>query len=931
MSEKLVYVGDLKRLYRMNRRRLFFFGASITIIVGVLLCLREPKYHLSASFKEAMTKESTSSSLITSLIRESSSSNLSASAISIMSSRFLLEEAGKKLGLQVKMMQLSLGEKILSRLTENLLTEIGLRVSDQPEFIWRDVRYLGEKRIVLPLKMISQKEFILGNERGKVGVPITSYGFTGTLVSAPIFQKECQVKIFPTEEMVKKIRSRLRIKASKKDLSMIDLHYFSRNRYQGMEFLNHLMGIYKKYLRNENERVASAQLSFLNTRQEELTSRFDHMLKDHADYLKQNIGDRGFVGLNQEVISLRGRKKELEEKVFEVELEEKEWQEESSPFGQRSQEKKREMVGLKKQRDALDLSILFRRPKKRRLSPRFNEDHTAKLLEKLDTMEWEEVASLEGDHEELDRIKRIAQFPRFISLDSLLNEKREHLTALKQGIAALEKEKSSFPNLGHYIDMMRLKKDTYEKNLFAHAASFADFEGIDLETARKLHLEYSQEMNRSGIRKKQLLHVLHEMKKEEFEISSLCTVLDDPISHKLIQEAVQIKGTLADLETITTKEELRYQVQLARSSESLKQHTLQLVKLTHCQLGMLQEKMERLQEVMVDLLNQDIALVEKQLQEEKRQRLSQLSKEKQYIKDKIQENQSAMQLIPERWLRENMLNVKSELNLGMIEGMSKLVESKNAEHHLRQIESKPIDIAYLPIKPQRGFYLIIALFCGVLSMAAHFGILLFRRMDRGLPVSFETLKELGENVLGKIDLSRISDHLETDEEMLEIVRKGLNTSDDHLAIIGSGAQKIGHLVAQLVALEENSVLLVDSTFCESSKHGLWEYLDKEKGPCPIQKLGGYDLVEMGSSSRYGRETLRQKRFIEFIEKQEESYDRIILATSASSISSEAACFKDFAPNLMIIIENETLHDISDYLIWKNGTGKSLSFLCANGM
>jgi hypothetical protein len=84
-----------------------------------------------------------------------------------------------------------------------------------------------------------------------------------------------------------------------------------------------MMSAYQSYLKQENEELSDAQLAYLERRQDELSSKLDRVLQDQAAYLKENLGESGFIGLKEEVEMLAVPKEAYTTRLFDLEMEER--------------------------------------------------------------------------------------------------------------------------------------------------------------------------------------------------------------------------------------------------------------------------------------------------------------------------------------------------------------------------------------------------------------------------------------------------------------------------------------------------------------------------------------------------------------------------------------------------------------------------------
>jgi hypothetical protein len=137
------------------------------------------------------------------------------------------------------------------------------------------------------------------------------------------------------------------------------------------------------------------------------------------------------------------------------------------------------------------------------------------------------------------------------------------------------------------------------------------------------------------------------------------------------------------------------------------------------------------------------ALVEEKLLSLQTTCLDLIKKEKSLIQEKLKELTAKMEGLPEKWKRESHLQFTKELSMGIIEGISKVVESKNLTHNLFHVDSKPIDRATAPLVPVPSFLFLFSVGGGVLGASLLFLAYLAQGLVSGFPLSFESLKFYG--------------------------------------------------------------------------------------------------------------------------------------------------------------------------------------------
>ena len=128
-----------------------------------------------------------------------------------------------------------------------------------------------------------------------------------------------------------------------------------------------------------------------------------------------------------------------------------------------------------------------------------------------------------------------------------------------------------------------------------------------------------------------------------------------------------------------------------------------------------------------------------------------LELERSLLENKIQEIESELELIPDQWLKQHRLELSSKMNLHMLDNMTRMVESKNIEDKLHQVQSKPIDLAYAPLRPLPPRLKVFALIGAFIGLILGLVLVLMLDFIRGFPLSLKNLQLQGRKVCGKGD------------------------------------------------------------------------------------------------------------------------------------------------------------------------------------
>ncbi|MBS0629615.1 MAG: hypothetical protein JSS30_05245 [Verrucomicrobia bacterium] len=331
-------------------------------------------------------------------------------------------------------------------------------------------------------------------------------------------------------------------------------------------------------------------------------------------------------------------------------------------------------------------------------------EHEQLALQQLDYLQKRKEQLGSDFHQALDEHTTYLQKEGALNLAQALEtltEPKEQYTAKQQQLD-LELKKWKDPQLTASLDL---------------PPTFTEFTGLTLETAERLHQNYAQE-HEQQITQIASLQTFSD-KIDQCQLSTLSQILTDEVSQKIIQQATQLSLQLADEANYSEKELHRLRDALSTQKKFLQEHILKKIDLLHTQLALTQQKMNHLKHVALDLIK----------------------KEKSLIEEKLGEINTKMETLPQKWRLENELKFKKELMMQIIEGVTKLSESKVVNHHLFHIASKPLDLADAPPTPQPTHPF---LYSTIASLLSSFFFILFSFLQavlRGLPISPDYLRD----------------------------------------------------------------------------------------------------------------------------------------------------------------------------------------------
>ncbi len=901
--ERYLLFSDVKAIFLRVRRQVFWVASILALLTFFYFFRIQPVYEIKATFKEGgLSQADTSGGFTSQFFRGFGLGKHEGTAVGLMKSRNLLQGVAESVGLQASVADKGLRLSIRENMMDNLAILCNRKIPDTDPFLFQDVNYLGSESVQHSLTFSSMDTFTIDDKyEGIIGEPLSFDGVTLTLIQIPDhfkFSKEYSLTITPIREWIDHLCESIDIESSKDDPSILELSYYHRNQQAGKRVLNTLMSQFKTYLIEENQRVADAQCDYLGNRKQEIIAISHKSLQSYVDYLKENIGDEGYFDFDQEGRALSQSKQSIIDALFNIDFELSQLGRKNrdalmrhSPFSQEYSQLRGEFFALKKERNSIDTA----------------------LLEQGDLLE-------QGPF--FIHTRSFVKEPHFAAAEELCQlrkEKEEIHNALQREVD----EEDLGPLFENKLRMISLREKILQEHMIHPNEEREGFQGMDLTTARTVFYEYSKTLNELEVTIKQLNYLHNEMKKGQFEISALCTVLVDPMSQKMVKEASDLTHQIRDNANVTERDRSRYQGMLDRKKEDLSYHLSHCIELKRLHAELLEGKRLDLQQEISHLLSQEMSILESQMNECLDKHAVHLGKEKAFYEAQIEGITEQIGKLPDKWLYEKEFEASSHLNMNMMKGIVQLVESKNIDHQLSQIESRPLDRAYAMLKPKSTLALLFAFLVGGTSAVMTFGCFLARELSRGMPLSLESLRFRNRVVAGclhnfdsKSSLSAITD--DSLEVLRKIVSKLLLRRGIAAGLLQNHSSDYSTQLAELLAKHGMRSLIITMDCHESSlkvdDSDLIDYWDNTVDN-PIHKRKHFDTVSLGKGDRYGVEFLKSEPFLTFLDKMKCKYDYLLLCSQALLTSMEAKEYTAFVEVLVLTVDSETIEELDGYFTW----------------
>ncbi|MCI5051558.1 MAG: hypothetical protein MRY21_00295 [Simkaniaceae bacterium] len=415
-------------------------------------------------------------------------------------------------------------------------------------------------------------------------------------------------------------------------------------------------------------------------------------------------------------------------------------------------------------------------------------------------------------------------------------------------------------------------------------------QGLDLKSARARQLVYQERLEALGLEARRINYQMDLMTNPDFEFGSLQSLVSDPACQALVREAAELRKQFVEGNLID-KERARITRQLNLKLGRIRRHLSDRLGLIRVEERTLEKNVQELEAIMVHLLDRDIAISEKQLEEKLGEHRKTLGEQKSYLKAKRHALQKKSGDLPTRWLTESLINMRAQLGMRLLSGTSELLHSKAAQHQLKQILSRPIESAIQSEASQFSMAYLVPVLGMLIGWVASVGYLLARQLRRGFAIALESLRFQGFRTATRLESLTLS-------------------SAQVLATVGPLD------LAELCVYSGERILVIDCDFNQlhaESEIGLVHYLKGEIEWPPIRSLNGYAKIASGGNCEYGGMLLRNKAFAKLLSTLRERYDRIILATSASATSVETPVICSLADEAVITLKDERFEDLAPYL------------------
>jgi hypothetical protein len=946
VGEFLFSFEDIKHEIKKRKRQLITaFFVLFFSIVG-FSALRPVTYTSKAKFKEEMEQEGQLESFKNLL---GSVAFHEPEAAVLMRSKKILKPLVQTLGLQAEAKTEGLITKVCNRISDNMRLFLGKEIKEKERFVFRDLSYEGEKPLYFTLTLTSPKTYTVhfGNQKrnGHIGEKIVIPGCSFAITNFPTkakMGKAYPVKIEPFLTSCEKIQSLLRIEQDKSNNSILYISCTFKDRLLASDIVNELMHCFKQYLTKEQETKAQAQINYLEQREEAFHHKWNRILTEHKNFLKDNVKKNGFLGFRERMEFWLTPFQNYADRQFELGIEEMHLKQDNisldSPLSVSLKKMAEEQEYLAFEKKLLQTAIYGHYPTDtkgiallKKLGKLDREEEKVLLRKKAISLDKKQLLSQK--HELTQNLMTAEENPSLEDLYAFdVSEK-----AIMQKIASLENDSGGFfsekekkNHLEEMQEMLLLRKEILKKRALSLIDIPEELEGVDFETAKELIIKYQKELDQSAASKEKIHFFVSECEKKGFDPSVLIPTLTDPGSQKLLSRLCTIYDEKQDSSNYSDREISRLDKQWQIQKELLKQHLHQMSSIADISEQCIKANMRKMQMVMLDRIDQKLAALDQKEKGSLKTRLSQIQREKKLYQSKMESLKNEMKTLPDQWAKEIFLKWKMEMTLRMMESITKLLESKTITSHIQQILSKPLDYAHPALAPNQKYFLLRGLVGTFLAGIAFLFYLLIKMHMKGFSPSLATLQTLGGKVLGKISTQItfepfIGEDFETLRKVAQFICKD---KGQIIAFHSPHDPKVIFPLAKILTKQNFSVLVISLDFNQKSagtQKGLLQAIEDPES-ITFEKREGYFYLPSGGPDTFGLEKITSKACCEFLQSLTKEFDWILLMQTAPLATTAAKSILNVVEKSIVCYKEEKSEILQPFMNCEYSNVKHVAFI-----
>lgn len=747
---------DLVGVLSKKRRSIFLGGAGIAFLALMLTLTKPVVFKAEGRFFASPDGEGSSSSMgsgsfFSTLVGMSQDNP---SAIGIMNSDLILDPLVEEGALQLRLHPLKTKSKA-AHIYENLKVAYAhykkrRRPVTTPEFhplICLSATYLGDVPVLgrATFKKDGAFTLVVDGEvhEGNLGIPVEGKNFSITLAvkeEANIKGETYSFDLVPKHTVIRELSKGFIIESDADNPNILDIAYSHPDRDYAVFMVNELMRQYQVYLKKKSKERSEVQLAYLNTRKKETRRELEADLQELADNSRSEIESAGFASSADEGAFLSSQLEALRKRGFEIDLtmdhlltlKESPGTPSEVMGSEALSALSRALRDLELKKEGLEIALYSRG------------NEGIKDAEK----------ALESRMEKLSQVSK----DRF-EVEELLASNAEEGMLPKALRGDAQSKKMIRKNLENKLKTLSLCTRVLEEQIEDPIFLDNTFSGISLDTANSLYLSYNRDLDVVELERKKKEDILEKLAMPDFEISSLSGVLDDSVSQEMIRNVSQLSLKKTDEKNRTEKERERLSQLIDVQRSFLIKHLEESKNLLVLKEDVIKKKIEALQMVTHQLYGKEMSVIKGNYLSQVEGKIDFLRKEKEQIRERVEELKQKMATLPQKKIKEMLLDLEQTVSKTILSDITQLVESKNISHNLEQIESRPVDYAFAPVLPDSPKLFLFLVGGSILGAVFASFLVLGKEFAEGFEATEDTLDILGLNLLGTLYIEDLRQRL----------------------------------------------------------------------------------------------------------------------------------------------------------------------------
>ncbi|MBN2479960.1 MAG: hypothetical protein JXA94_07010 [Parachlamydiales bacterium] len=899
------YLSDVYNLI-LRKKYILFLVSFLGFLITFLLLLQKPLvYESEAIFYEASEQNSQPVGNLKDLILSQNNQD-QINAISFFQTKKNINNLISKLGLNIEVVDNSkkkFYERFLINAKKNIFAHLHKKIEDDQKIIFQNVKIKSGETSQYYL-IFSKDEFFEILDKNKTHIAFgklnelfktSDFEFVIKKVGKKFLNSSVLIKIYPPNNIWKKISSKIDIKRDKNFSKNILISYKDQDRKISSEVVNTLIDLYMSDLKSKHEELKKQELEYLESRKKHLEDQLSFLFKDFENYLKENVKSKGFLEIEAEIKNLLDSKEDIFKKITDINYKLKSLENIDIDNIKNSLFDEAEFLQIVEnidrfanQKQLIELSI------NDKLS--FSDDDYQNILNKED-----EIKNLKSEKQKIESL--------------ILSIKNKNNSSNSYNLPNIFRNENFLGYLNQKLILISKKIDLIKQN--EHSFSINSF---DLNSVKNTFLEYGKKLDDQKLEIEILENTLKKLQ-EDFQIS----LVRPYFSYELIKNVEDIIKKLSQRDIFTKKETERILEDFEFEKKNLFTHLKEILDFKIQNQNFLKNKLFELKKIEMQLVNNEISYYKTKLNEFLQSKKFKLNGEKKHLLSKIENIKNELDRSISKINIEKKINYKSDLTKSIIDSLTKLIESKTLDFDLKKIQSKPIDLASTPLFPISKHLILYSLISFIAVGFFSFMIALYIAIIKGFPISTQQLFDLGYNHSGNVSFKcngyEIDQINPKDLETLRNIISNVSSDESIITLYASKGPNYIHYLSALLAIIGKKILVIETRNSQDKENGLYTYLERKTKNAPIQKLQAYDYLPSGEEKYFSFELLNSSDFYSLIKNMKTKYDHILLYTNSAYNSAESKIFLKISDKIILTIKDEILDNLKIYADFKNDKSK----------